>query len=350
MKAFIFVTAILACSLSYSANLKTILQTSRLGNEGGGGGDDLGLKFQASVVSALNNMKASDPETHAKIHAVAEAALKRAKFVVVDDTLDVGVKDLIQNSVAVNFPETGLIMINRTRWEAVKDSSVEEGISLHEVLSLEKLEQTGMYPYSAKYVVKQKASVQKFEKALAVDRLKQITAQKSAAVPYDILKAFYDEALTPAALSDFDDIQDNKLTCQVVSRFYIGGTSSGVEPSDSNVTQADVAKVLVVTKPGVEDRGPLLPGSPEVKENFLNINFQNTWFTKADFIGATLTQTSAGLLQYLPRLLDKENRIIIRLKMNFRKNNNMVTFYIAPNVGTDLKKDTHAETYGYCYR
>jgi hypothetical protein len=118
-----------------------------------GGGDEVGLEFHAAFHSALQELKNKDLATFKQIaNAQIELVAKNAKVIVVDEALDVHVKDLIQDSVAANEPHTMTIMINRARWNAIKSPHLKEAIALHEILSLKGLEETGFYPISGRFL------------------------------------------------------------------------------------------------------------------------------------------------------------------------------------------------------
>ena len=56
----------------------------------------------------------------------------------------------MQNSAAINDPRANTIIINRQRWINITDPFMRSAIALHEVLSLNGLESTGSYPFSAR--------------------------------------------------------------------------------------------------------------------------------------------------------------------------------------------------------
>jgi hypothetical protein len=57
-----------------------------------------------------------------------------------------------QESIALNFPTSGRIKVNRARWEHLSNEFVRRGIALHELLGLKGIESTGNYPYSSRYL------------------------------------------------------------------------------------------------------------------------------------------------------------------------------------------------------
>jgi len=346
----IFLMAMLVSATTFAA-------TSKQGKEGGNGGDEVGLELQMAVATAMTRIQNMDQVMYAKIAKPVEAALKRASFVAVDDALDVRVKDLIQNSVAINFPDTGLVMVNRSRWNAIPDTNLMEGIALHEILSLAKLEQTGTYPYSSKYVAMLNVHAGKLDEALTVNRIKQISALNPGSVPFDILKTFFEEAITPMSLDDID-FDENKLQCQIVWRGYplkYQGENVGV---NDQVTTQKLVKELVTTKDEVIDRGPLMPGSPSIKEWRLNFTYGSGEHLIENFIGSSLEKKSNGLVQETLGFqmgLSFGNATLgsnlkSSLKTYFRKNNGLLTFHFDYAPSLDPKYYLRLNTYGYCYK
>jgi hypothetical protein len=122
-------------------------------NEKGNGGNAVALEFLQSLSNALSEIQSSDPQLAGKINETALLdAGKDANIVVVDTPLVVSIRGLNQPCVATNDPQSSLIQINQSQWNAIGDSHIKEGIALHEVLSLEGLEDTGNYPLSSQYV------------------------------------------------------------------------------------------------------------------------------------------------------------------------------------------------------
>ncbi|MGE3260231.1 MAG: hypothetical protein AB7K68_00485 [Bacteriovoracia bacterium] len=230
-----------------------------------GGGDEVALEFHKSLSRAISELKERDQEIYRRISADRLLDLSReAKIVVVDNALEVKIKDLIQNSVAVNVPAKNLILINRSRWQAIADDRVKEAISLHEILSLQKLEQTGLYEISAKYLALQGLPQELLSSSLAVNRLQQILALEPADSPYAVLEKLFQEAREPLTLRDLAVLHsDPAFRCQSTYSFKMRSDSD--QWSDPSELRAVLAGQLVVeTKapvPGRVSRGPLFPGS-----------------------------------------------------------------------------------------
>jgi hypothetical protein len=144
---------LLLASFCFALAFTSPTKMAQAGVGHGGGGDEIGLDFQSSIATAMENLKVRDAQLYQQVQGLdVEQILARARFVVVDEALEVKYQDIIQNSTATNDPETGLILINRKRWLAINDDHLKEGIALHEILSLKGIESTGYYPISSKYV------------------------------------------------------------------------------------------------------------------------------------------------------------------------------------------------------
>ena len=316
-----------------------------------GGGDEVGLEFQASFNTALENLKTNNsPAYNVIYHSDIKDIFKKAKIITVDDALDVTVKDLIQTSVAINIPSTNTVMINRSRWNNITDFYLKEAIALHEILSLVKLEQTGSYPYSAQYLAMMGSDSKRIAKELSVDRIKQLSAKNPKSVPYENLKAFFDEASSAANLDDFDVKGDStsNQTCQGVTRTYQFGASFPNMFKDV-VGKAPIAKENVVVADEIEDRGPLMPGQPEKKEWMINISLSNGWQIYPSFLGAKLTTIKKDLVEDAPNFFQQDGgKKALPAKIYFRKNNGNIAFFIDSLVN-DANQFTRI-TYGYCYR
>ncbi|MEN0058239.1 MAG: hypothetical protein AAGB31_05350 [Bdellovibrio sp.] len=114
-----------------------------------GGGDEVGLNFQATAAAALSYLD------HSSLSPVqlgaTKAALENARYIVVDEALFASVAGASykQNSVALNDKKTRIIYINRERWKALKKPLEKMQIALHELLGLVGLEGTGDYKISS---------------------------------------------------------------------------------------------------------------------------------------------------------------------------------------------------------
>jgi len=123
-----------------------------LGTKDGGGGDDVAIDFSGAAEKALRELQQADAKTYSELMVKGiEGVLANAHIIVVDDTLDVEFKNLIQSSVAFNSPKWQTILVNRARWKDIPSENLKKSIALHEVLSLRGLESTGYYPISGRF-------------------------------------------------------------------------------------------------------------------------------------------------------------------------------------------------------
>lgn len=142
-----------ALSASQTEALRELIrQARREGGNSGGGGNDVGVEFQRAFLNAVQEIRRRAPEVHAKLlEARVEKFANEALVIVVDDRLEVQISGFIQNSVAYNNPEFGVILVHREEWQKIKSQRQREAIALHEVLSLAGIESSGRYPISAAY-------------------------------------------------------------------------------------------------------------------------------------------------------------------------------------------------------
>lgn len=118
-----------------------------------GGGDEIAIEFQSDFFKALKVVESKNVELTKKIDNIDTVSLLgRAHILTVDEGLKITFDGVTQSSVATNDPASGTILVNRSRWEAIKSQTIREGIALHEVLSLGGIERTGQYPISGQYV------------------------------------------------------------------------------------------------------------------------------------------------------------------------------------------------------
>ena len=123
------------------------------GNEGANAGDEVGLEFQASYYGAFSDIESNFLDLHAKIVPTkAFEIADRVQIVTVNEPLQVQIGDRFQESVATNDLQKNLILINRTRWNAIKSHEVRKSLALHEILSMAGLESSALYPISSVYL------------------------------------------------------------------------------------------------------------------------------------------------------------------------------------------------------
>lgn len=124
----------------------------RVGGNSGGGGDEDGLDFQRTALQALKGLETNLPEVYETLRPLElENYIDAMSVLVIEEEIDVEAQEFFQNSIAVNFPDSLTIILSRPRWKSVQDQGLREGIALHEILSLARIESTGNYTISAKY-------------------------------------------------------------------------------------------------------------------------------------------------------------------------------------------------------
>jgi len=276
-------------------------------NEGRGGGDGIALEFQQALLSAVQESR-SHPELFKVLtdYKIVETAA-RAQIIVVDDALDIMIKDLVQNSVAVNIPTEQKILINRKRWRDIQDSHILSAIALHEVLSLKKLEQTGYYPYSTKYLSLVGGSPSVLESSLRVNRLMQLSIYGSSID--ESLRKFFEEAREPVSileLPEYNKIDDRHFRCVAAS------PGVAVRPLKFGRINAPLRNADL-------EMGPLFPESRAwriTEENTLDQD-SKFWSTRVSF------NSSPTEFNQIYKGLDSKS---FYSQITFRKNNGLLTF------------------------
>lgn len=160
MNKSIVILLIFLGSVSYASAAKVAskagLGHALRGSEGVGGGDEVGLEFQKTLQDVVAEVQVHMPQLFKKLEQNGFLNLAaKVKVVIADEGLNVGYLAYIQDSVAANLPEVATILVNRQRWLAISDYKLKKAIALHELLSLAKLESTGSYPLSSKYLANQ---------------------------------------------------------------------------------------------------------------------------------------------------------------------------------------------------
>jgi hypothetical protein len=130
-----------------------LLVSAAQANEKGNGGNATALEFMKNLSNALGGILKSNSELATRLNEgeILNRA-KHATIVVVETPLIINIQGIDQPCVATNDPQRSLIQINQNQWAAINDVHIKEAIALHEVLSLEGLEDTGNYPLSSQYI------------------------------------------------------------------------------------------------------------------------------------------------------------------------------------------------------
>lgn len=117
-----------------------------------GGGDELGLEFSVAAQAAILEAGRLDAGLAAVLQSADAAKIAATMEIIATDAPLVEFsKGSYQEFVAINEPARGRVYVNRDRWAALGEIG-RRGIALHEVLSLARLEETGRYDHSARYL------------------------------------------------------------------------------------------------------------------------------------------------------------------------------------------------------
>jgi hypothetical protein len=164
MKKTILLAFLLLGSMAQAAQLKVAKGSTTKafnGSEGVGGGDEVGLEFQRALQDVIAELQSTMPNLYQKLEENNfSKTVAKAKVVVADDGLGVEYLAYIQDSVAANIPETVTVLVNRQRWIAIQEYKVKKAIAFHEALSLAKLEETGSYVISSRYLANQRMTAE----------------------------------------------------------------------------------------------------------------------------------------------------------------------------------------------
>lgn len=317
------------------------IQKLRLGTNSGGGGDDVGLDFQRTLQMALEGLRNQEPKTFKILEEKNIIGLARGiKIIVVDEELEAPIKGYTQNSVAVNLPHIKTILVNRQRWNNVKDSVIKEGIALHEIVSLLKLESTGRYDISSRYVVAKGGKKEALVSVSQVNRLQQIQSLDETLRPREVLNRLFEEASDPISILDFDLNTDQRSNqkCQ------------GIRDRRTFLEEFYVRRAMIPYD-AASDRGPLFPAKPAslrlvyglYRDDLVNPRELAEWGER------TMSTTGTELQMKKPK--DNEGYSFYTLA---RRNGNLLAlkmFIASLNQDGNLEVYPEKEpTYIYCYR
>lgn len=130
-----------------------LLQNPAFAGREGNGGDDVALEFLDAFQTSYTVIKNAVPVLYKEIKdRHLDEVAKKATVVVVETPLYVEKDGYEQESVAKNDPKTGLVLINRARWQKIANVHIREAIALHEISGLAGLETTGTYSASYNYI------------------------------------------------------------------------------------------------------------------------------------------------------------------------------------------------------
>ncbi|MCB0369220.1 MAG: hypothetical protein KDD45_07120, partial [Bdellovibrionales bacterium] len=158
-KICIFALGIIFCNLSVAQQVqklgdaqKGLIQNILEGGIHGGGGDPLAIQFQNAALTAIDHIEKLKVAPFDRINFIELREKLRTADVLVVDTIPPSLLNGIkQESPVLNFPNENLILIHRGPYKKITNTPLEEPLSLHEYLSLMRLEKTGSYPISSVY-------------------------------------------------------------------------------------------------------------------------------------------------------------------------------------------------------
>jgi hypothetical protein len=380
-----------AASLAHAGNLALKQSTSeaRIGGTSGvgGGGDDVGLDFQASAARALQNLKIDliDSETQQR----ALEMLQSAQFLVSDKPLQVIERNgSTQSPVAVNIPTDKIIYIDAKKWKALGNEEVRQSLALHEVFSLMGLEKNGDYSISSQFKNSQMGAVV-LATANSVASMNQVQVENyqrklfaelrtgnSKRTPYEILKELYDTAPVGAQLKDIP-VCDVLAATKNRKPFYLSSYEARVNTTTAEFTSYTqqqgrqyMARYEVnwVTK-GTPSAGPLFPGTPDSEKRWFEpgkfaseatscqkVNAVDVWDfsgtsdeVQVESLAGKTIETKSDLIMMseltLPRKLRERLKVgVLQRKMYFRKSGNLIAVKV---ITQNSRKDSTLYFYGW---
>lgn len=217
----------------------------RIGGNSGGGGDEEGLDFQNTALRALAGLRNTLPDLyHSLESADLVSVIAAMNVIVVDEGLAVEAQIFVQNSVAANLPDYATVVLNRKRWRAIRDQGLREGIALHEVLSLKRLESTGDYSISSRYVKALGVSPERLKIELSANPEDQVLVFSPQAELFENLKHSYEESQEKLSLDDLVEFSNSrKYICTYVVKDM---DTNEVEPSRAGLLSVQTKN----SKPG----------------------------------------------------------------------------------------------------
>src|SRR4051794_32100611 len=119
MRALYLVGFLIAGGFSQSGH--TILFSGDKGN----GGDETGVEFEQAYEKALAFLKSDLPKLYKQLDQESCAGhlttSSKPKVIGVAEKLELAGDGFIQSGVALNFPSSQTILVNRARWKAIAD-------------------------------------------------------------------------------------------------------------------------------------------------------------------------------------------------------------------------------------
>lgn len=124
------------------------------GGSVGNGGDPIGLDFLQDANKVVEDVL-GEIQLYPEIKNIdLRATLKDIKVIVTDETIWVRIGGRKQISTAVNYPDTRTVILNRNLWHKIPTREQKLSLVFHELLGLVRLETSGDYSISKRYLNK----------------------------------------------------------------------------------------------------------------------------------------------------------------------------------------------------
>ncbi|MNK83966.1 hypothetical protein D3C87_1038030 [compost metagenome] len=269
--------------------------------------------------------------------------------IVINEPLDVEAQLFSQDSAAVNFPDANSVVVSLSRWQALRgQEDVKEGIALHELLSLKKIEATGNYRYSARYLALLRASQSGQRSAFNGNRIEQLRSISPNATPLEILVRFYEEANQPInmyVIRDFAKLEQS--TCVRVSFDSESGVEAAPLKEKMNVLGSGKNQRGHISD-STEDFGVLLSGmtthSQEEPDLWFSIGY-------GDMNSVTSWSLKKSPNEVLQVRVATESFQKTEVTTSVRKNAGMIAFKeVVTRTSEGLRSPTKVEqSFGYCF-
>jgi hypothetical protein len=312
-----------------------------------GGGDDVALDFQGALITAIANLRLKSADIFKKLSGFnTEQILSKTRIVVGDDVLDIKYKDIIQNSTAANDPQSGLILINRTRWNSITNPILKEGIALHEFLSLVGIEATGYYPISSQYIALMEADPTSLPPYLEDDPFQTLPPIELEKSEFGVIGALFEGAKEPISMNDFDNLIDLTLRKTSTSCFL-----SYME----RPTSSSAVTVVKISESQMGEGGPSESNfnNPLPEKIFIGMGIwhfgkipgKNMDYLRRLFKYIDMKVSPLEIIQHFHKMnSESPSRDTVRngTRVIFRKNHNWIVFKIEG-------QDASSSAYGYCF-
>jgi hypothetical protein len=258
MKKTILLAFLLLGSMAQAAQLKVAKGSTTKafnGSEGVGGGDEVGLEFQRALQDVIAELQSTMPNLYQKLEENNfSKTVANTKVVVADEGLGVEYLAYIQDSVAANIPETVTVLVNRQRWIAIQEYKVKKAIAFHEALSLAKLEETGSYVISSRYLANQRMTAEYLNLVLHPKSEKRTSGLAPRGVPrYEKSETQRREEQLARAEKQVDFVCKTYLANKEDRRAILNALEDAVYAVNSYITMLDMGQPDFVQADALSD-------------------------------------------------------------------------------------------------